>query len=43
MWWQRFKNSFSSREHLRDYFLALLAGVLAAFCVGAFLLAWFLL
>jgi hypothetical protein len=41
--WQRFKASFNSREHLRDYILALVAGVLAAVCVGALLVGWFLL
>ncbi len=43
MWWQNFKASFKSKEHLRDYVLALVASILAAFCVGALLLAWFLL
>jgi hypothetical protein len=43
MWWQRFKNSFKSREHLRDYILALVASLFAAVCVGTLLLAWFLL
>jgi len=39
MWWQRFKNSFTDRGHLRDYILALVAGVLAALCLGALFLA----
>ena len=43
MWWQRFKNSFKSLEHLRDYILALVATLLAVVCVGALLVAWFLL
>ena len=43
MWWRRFKDSFNSREHLRDYILALVAGLLAAVCVGALLVGWFLL
>jgi succinate dehydrogenase hydrophobic anchor subunit len=41
--WQRFKASFSSREHLRDWLLAVVSAVLMALCVGALLLAWFLL
>lgn len=43
MWWQRFKASFNSRAHMRDYILALVASLLAALCVGSLLLAWFLL
>jgi hypothetical protein len=39
MWWRRFKASFNSREHLRDYILALVAGVFLAACVGALFLA----
>ena len=39
MWWRRFKASFNDRGHLRDYILALVAGVLAAVCVGAVFLA----
>jgi hypothetical protein len=39
MWWQRFKSRFNDREHLRDYILALVAGVLLAVCVGALFLA----
>lgn len=38
--WQRFKASFSSREHLRDWILAVVAAVLMAVCVGALLFAW---
>jgi hypothetical protein len=43
MWWQNFKASFKSREHLRDYILALVAGLFLAACVGSLLVAWFLL
>jgi hypothetical protein len=39
MWWRRFKRRFNDREHLRDYILALVAGVLLAVCVGALFLA----
>jgi hypothetical protein len=42
MWWRRFKRRFNDREHLRDYFLALVAGVLLAVCVGLLFL-WVLL
>jgi len=38
MWWRRFKASFNDRGHLRDYILALVAGVLAALCLGALFL-----
>jgi succinate dehydrogenase hydrophobic anchor subunit len=41
--WQRFKASFSSREHLRDWILAVVAAVFMAVCVAALLLGWFLL
>jgi succinate dehydrogenase hydrophobic anchor subunit len=41
--WQRFKASFSSREHLRDWLLAVVSAVLMGLCVGALLFAWFLL
>ena len=38
--WQRFKASFSSREHLRDWILAVVAAVLMTVCVAALLFAW---
>jgi hypothetical protein len=41
--WLRFKASFNSREHLRDYLLAVLAGVLLALCVGGLLVWWLVL
>ena len=41
--WQRFKASFNSREHLRDWVWAVVASVLMGFCVGALLFAWFAL
>lgn len=37
--WRRFKASFNSREHMRDYLLAAVASVLCALCVGALLVA----
>ena len=40
--WHRFKVSFRNGAHMRDYLLTVVASVLLAFCVGAFLL-WFLL
>jgi hypothetical protein len=41
--WQRFRSSFSSREHLRDWTWAVVAAVLMALCVGALLVGWFVL
>jgi len=41
--WRKFKASFNSREHLRDYLLAILGAVLLASCVGLLLFAWFVL
>ena len=41
--WRKFKASFKSREHLRDYLLAVLSAVLLAGCVGLFFVAWFML
>jgi hypothetical protein len=41
--WQRFKASFSSREHLRDWVWAVVAAVFMAVCVAALLVGWFLL
>jgi hypothetical protein len=38
--WQRFKASFSTREHFRDWVLAVVAAVLMGLCVGALLFAW---
>jgi hypothetical protein len=38
--WRRFKASFRSKAHLRDYLLAVAASVLLALCVGALLFAW---
>jgi hypothetical protein len=41
--WRRFKASFNSREHLRDYLWAIAASVLCALCVGALLVGWLVL
>jgi hypothetical protein len=38
--WRRFKASFRSGAHMRDYLLAVAASVLLAFCVGALWFAW---
>jgi hypothetical protein len=43
MMWHRFKASFRSGAHMRDYLLAVAASVLLAFCVGALLFAWIVL
>ena len=37
--WQRFKASFNSREHMRDFLWAAGASVMCALCVGAVLVA----
>ena len=41
--WRKFKASFNSREHLRDYLLAVLGALLLAGCVSLILIAWFVL
>lgn len=41
--WQRFRASFRSIEHLRDWVRAVVASALMALCVGAFLVGWFVL
>ena len=41
--WQRFKASFNSREHLRDWVWAVVAAVLMGLCVSALLFAWLVL
>ena len=38
--WLRFRASFSSREHLLGWLLAVVAAVLMGLCVGALLFAW---
>lgn len=41
--WLRFKASFNSKEHMRDYLWAVAASVLLALCVGALLVGWLVL
>ena len=41
--WQRFKASFNSREHMRDYLLASCATVMLVSAVVLFVIGWFVL